>query len=110
MVLELLTTGISGLDELLKGGIRKTNSVLIAGVPGVGKTVFGMHYIHEGAKRSEPGLFISYEESEDSIIEYAESFGMPYIQLIQKGLITVLSIPLVGKLVTFAPIIDMIKK
>lgn len=110
MVLELLSTGIPGLDELLKGGIRKTNSVLIAGVPGSGKTVFGMHYIYEGAKQGEPGLFISYEESETSIVEYAESFSMPYTQLIQKGLVTVLSIPLVGKIVTFAPIVDMIRK
>ena len=110
MVLELLGTGISGLDELLKGGIRKTNSVLIAGVLGAGKTVFGMHYIYEGAQRGEPGLFISYEESELSIVEYAESFSMPYTQLIQKGLVTVLSIPLIGKIVTFAPIVDMIRK
>ncbi len=110
MVLELLSTGISGLDELLKGGIRKTNSVLIAGVPGSGKTVFGMHYIVEGAKHGEPGLFISYEESEESIYEYAASFGFDFKNYAQKGLITVLSIPLVGKMVTFAPIIDMIRK
>ena len=110
MVSELLGTGIAGLDELLKGGIRKTNSVLIAGVPGSGKTVFGMHYIMDGALHGEPGLFISYEESEQSMIEYAESFGMDFQGLIQKGLVTVLSIPLVGKMITFAPIIDMIRK
>ncbi len=110
MVSELLSTGIAGLDELLKGGIRKTNSVLVAGVPGSGKTVFGMHYILEGTKHGEPGLFISYEESEESILEYAESFGMDFRGLMQKGLVTVLSIPLVGKMITFAPIVDMIRK
>ena len=110
MVLELLSTGIAGLDELLKGGIRKTTSVLITGVPGSGKTVFGLHYIYEGAQHGEPGLFISYEEGEQSIVEYAESFGLDFKSFIQKGLITVLSIPLVGKIVTFAPIIEMIRK
>ncbi len=110
MVIELLGTGIAGLDELLKGGIRKTNSVLVTGVPGSGKTVFGLHYILEGAKRGEPGLFISYEESEASILEYAESFDFDYQSYMQKGLIHVLSIPLTGKMVTFAPIVDMIHK
>ena len=109
-MLVLLGTGIAGLDELLKGGIRRTNSVLIAGVPGTGKTVFGLHYIYEGAKQGEPGLFVSYEEAEDSILEYAESFGRDFQDFLQKGLITVLSIPLVGKMVTFAPIVDMIRK
>lgn len=110
MVLELLGTGIQGLDELLKGGIRKTNSVLITGVPGSGKTVFGLHYIYEGAQRGEPGMFVSYEEGEDSIVEYAQSFGMDYASLVQRGLITVLNVPLIGKMVTFAPIVEMIKK
>lgn len=110
MVLDLLSTGIAGLDELLNGGIRKTNSVLIAGVPGSGKTVFGLQYIFAGAQRGEPGLFISYEEGQDSIIEYAESFGLDFRSFIQKGLITVLSISVVDKMVTFAPVIDMIRK
>ena len=110
MVLALLGTGIAGLDELLKGGVRKMNSVLIAGVPGSGKTVFGLHYIYEGAQRGEPGLFVSYEEGEDSILEYAQSFGMDYTSFMQKGLINVLNVPLIGKMVTFAPIVEMIKR
>ena len=44
MTVERLSTGISGLDALIEGGIPKGFTVLIAGNPGTGKTVLTISF------------------------------------------------------------------
>ena len=44
MILERISTGISGLDALIEGGIPKGFAVLIAGNPGTGKTVLSFSF------------------------------------------------------------------
>lgn len=61
--------GISGIDEMLNGGIPKKHHVLISGGPGSGKTLFCFEYLYRGAKKGEKGLFITLEEDPESIIQ-----------------------------------------
>jgi circadian clock protein KaiC len=56
-----LSVGVSGLDEMLGGGIPSGYSVLVAGPSGSGKTVLATQFIREGARRGEPGV-IAVEE------------------------------------------------
>ena len=49
-------TGVSGFDELVEGGIPKGFNVLITGLPGTGKTIFGLQYLYTGLKNGENGL------------------------------------------------------
>lgn len=90
MVIEKIKTGIEGLDEMFKGGIRKGSSVLISGPPGTGKTILAMQFIVEGAKRNEPGVYITSEESVEDIREYAKSLGWNIDKYEKKGLITLI--------------------
>ena len=82
--MEKIKTGVQGLDEVLEGGILSTSSVLLAGVPGTGKTLFGMQYILQGALEGQPGLFISYEELESTIVKHAHNFGLDFTTHIKK--------------------------
>lgn len=69
-------TGISGFDELVYGGIVRGNSVLIEGVPGAGKTTFGIEFIYRGiTKFNEPGVIVTCEELPESIYRDALNFG-----------------------------------
>jgi circadian clock protein KaiC len=69
-------TGIEGFDALTKGGLPQEKLVLLSGTPGTGKTIFGLQYIYEGAKKfNERGIYISFEESPQSIKEQAKQFG-----------------------------------
>ncbi|HID90774.1 TPA: hypothetical protein EYP44_02310, partial [Candidatus Bathyarchaeota archaeon] len=43
-----VSTGIPGLDKLLGGGIPRGYLLLVAGGPGVGKTILSVKYIYEG--------------------------------------------------------------
>lgn len=110
MVIEKIKTGIEGLDELLKGGLRKGSSVLIAGPPGTGKTILAMQFIVEGARRKEPGIYISSEESVDDIREYAKSLGWDIEKYEKEGLITLIRQPISPKkLISIATPLDVIK-
>jgi circadian clock protein KaiC len=68
-----LSTGISGLDDILRGGLAKGYLYLIEGSPGAGKTTLALQFLIEGARRGESGLYISLAESEAELRHVAES-------------------------------------
>ncbi|MEM3400063.1 MAG: ATPase domain-containing protein [Candidatus Micrarchaeia archaeon] len=69
MAIERVKTGVEGLDDILGGGFPKKRSIIVAGGPGTGKTLFCMQFLYAGAKAGEVGIFISTEEERDRIIE-----------------------------------------
>jgi len=84
--MERISTGISGLDELMGGGIPKTQLVLVTGTAGTGKTTFGVQFIHTGVKMfNENGVYLSFEEPIDSIKENVKGFGWNLDELEKSG-------------------------
>ncbi|WP_028840665.1 ATPase domain-containing protein [Thermodesulfobacterium hveragerdense] len=73
---EKLSSGIKGLDEILSGGFLESNSYLITGGPGNGKTTFCLHFLEEGSKNGEPCLFITLGEKEEQIRKNAGKLGL----------------------------------
>jgi len=67
--MDRVKTGISGLDEMLNGGIPRRRHVALYGGPGCGKTSFGFEFIYRGAKEGENGVYITLEETSDDIVE-----------------------------------------
>ncbi len=54
----LVKTGLPSLDALLGGGLPPQANVLLYGPPLCGKKPLCMQFIHEGLKRSIPGIFL----------------------------------------------------
>lgn len=73
MPMERIKSGIAGLDELLGGGFVKHRSTILAGGPGTGKTSMALLFLYHGASNGENGLFISFEEEQDKMIEHFET-------------------------------------
>jgi KaiC/GvpD/RAD55 family RecA-like ATPase len=71
--MERIKTGISGLDELLNGGIPATSQVFVCGGPGTGKSTLGVEFLYRGAKMGEKGLFFTLEEDPESIIRMVDA-------------------------------------
>jgi circadian clock protein KaiC len=71
-----LSTGIPGLDDILRGGLAGGFLYLVEGNPGAGKTTLALQFLIEGAKRGEKGLYLSLAESEDELRHVAASHGM----------------------------------
>ena len=69
-------TGIQGLDEVMDGGLRKGTVNLVGGGAGCGKSIFSMQFLVEGIQQfHEPGMYISFEENQEKIIQDFRSFG-----------------------------------
>ncbi|MGQ4914666.1 MAG: KaiC domain-containing protein [Candidatus Asgardarchaeia archaeon] len=77
-MVDRLSTGIPEFDQLIEGGIPKGFLVAAVGEPGTGKTIFCIHFIAEGIKEDQPGIYITTEESRESIIEQAKQFNFDF--------------------------------
>jgi len=76
-------TGIQGLDEITGGGLPRGRPTLISGGAGAGKTLFGLEFLVRGATRySEPGVFISFEESIPDLTKNVASLGFDLDRLV----------------------------
>ena len=76
-------TGISGFDEITRGGLPKGRPTLICGSAGAGKTLFAMEFLVRGATLfNEPGVFVSFEESDEELATNVASLGFDLAELI----------------------------
>lgn len=68
-------TGIEGFDQISLGGLPQNRSTLLIGSAGSGKTLFGMQFLISGIENNEPGLFVSFEETEADLIKNCNSLN-----------------------------------
>jgi circadian clock protein KaiC len=77
-------TGIEGFDEITGGGLPTGRPTLLCGGAGCGKTMFSMSFLVNGASQyDEPGVFMSFEESSDELVQNVASLGFDLPQLIK---------------------------
>jgi circadian clock protein KaiC len=86
---ELLGTGVAGLDAMLGGGLIPFSSTLLMGTPGAGKTLLGLSYLLEGARRGERGLLAGFHETEAGLMSTAARIGLDLQGAIESGLIDI---------------------
>ena len=70
-----ISTGITGLDDILGGGLTPQRVYLVEGSPGAGKTTLGLQFLLDGAARGEAGLYITLSETTDELTAVAASHG-----------------------------------
>ena len=76
-------TGIPGFDEITCGGLPAGRPTLVCGSAGAGKTLFAMEFLVRGAMRfNEPGVFVSFEESDQELATNVASLGFDLDQLV----------------------------
>jgi circadian clock protein KaiC len=70
-----LTTGITGLDDILCGGLPVSRLYLVDGMPGSGKTTLALQFLLSGAAAGQTCLYITLSETRHEIEEVAASHG-----------------------------------
>ncbi len=89
---ERVKTGVSGLDNMLFGGIPRNNQVLVSGGPGTGKTLLSLEILYHNAKEGIPSAFITIEENPNDVIRNFKNAFPTYAdidELIAKGTLVV---------------------
>lgn len=86
-----LSVGVDGVDEMLDGGLPKGSVVGVSGPPGVGKSIFALQFILQGARDGEKSVYITLEEPRRNIDNMINSFDFKdeFKKLEEKGLIVV---------------------
>ena len=85
---ERVTTGVQGLDTMLAGGLPRTSATVLQGGTGTGKTLLGLQFLLEGARRGEPGILFTLEETPDQLRGLALGFGWDLRPLEERRLLT----------------------
>ncbi|WP_230198985.1 circadian clock protein KaiC [Geotalea daltonii] len=81
-------TGIRGLDEITGGGLPQGRPTLVCGGTGCGKTLFAMEFLLRGAlHHDEPGVFMSFEEKPDELVQNYASLGFNLKDLLARHLL-----------------------
>jgi len=62
-----ISTGIPGLDAMLRGGLIPGRTYLVKGAPGTGKTTLAMHFAMAGVKNGENVLYVTLEEPAENL-------------------------------------------
>ncbi|MDX6600146.1 MAG: circadian clock protein KaiC, partial [Gaiellales bacterium] len=86
---ERMPLGIADLDEKIGGGLPRGSATLVAGPSGAGKSVLGLHFVADGIARGEHCLYLSFQQSEDQLIAHGETFGWPFKEAVESGLLRI---------------------
>ncbi|MEP6652872.1 MAG: ATPase domain-containing protein [Myxococcales bacterium] len=81
-----VSTGVTGLDTMLQGGVWAGGATLVEGHTGAGKTTLALQFILEGLKRGEPGLYVNFQENPTQLARAIQSLGMDVAEAERKGL------------------------
>ncbi len=82
--------GIKKLDEMLQGGLMSGTTTVLLGSPGTGKTMLGLTFLVEGAKKKQKGIYFGFYEPPPRLIEKAERIGIPLRKYVDEGLIEII--------------------
>src|SRR5258707_15475930 len=82
--------GIPGFDAMMGGGPPEGTGTLVLGSSGTGKTILGMHFLAEGARLKEPGLYFGFFESPPRFLKKADDLGLALSRHRENGLLEII--------------------
>ena len=70
-----VTSGIPGLDDVLRGGLPASNLYMIQGAPGSGKTTAALQFLRAGVARGGRCIYVSLSQTRAELEAIALSHG-----------------------------------
>lgn len=105
---ERISTGVTGLDAMLDGGVWRGTTTLLAGPSGAGKTTIGLQFALEGTRQGEPSLYMNFQENPSQLIRTIRNLGFDPEQAQAQGLELVYASPV--ELQIDSIIVDMFRR
>jgi circadian clock protein KaiC len=87
---ERVSFGIQNWDEVTEGGVVRGSTTNLLGSPGIGKTLMGFHFIHQGLREKENCLIVGFYESPPRIVEKAKKVGLDFTKPLEDGSLEVI--------------------
>jgi len=86
-----MSTGLKRLDSILDGGYFRASCVLLAGLPGTGKSLLASTFTDAACQRGEKVLYVGFEESEAAMIGNILNAGVDLRPHAESGLLEFLT-------------------
>lgn len=77
--------GVEQLDKMLFGGLPSGSATALLGAPGAGKTMLGLSFLVEGAKRGQHGIYFGFYEPPPRLNDKARQVGIALEEYVKKG-------------------------
>ena len=87
---ERISSGVSGLDEMMGGGIPVGDALMIVGPAGSGKSTFAMQFASAGLQRGESGVIVVFEEYPEEYLARALKLDPGFGERVQTGALRIL--------------------
>lgn len=87
---ELLSSGIPQLDDLLGGGIESGTTTIISGPSGVGKTTLGVAFLASAITRGKRAVLFTFEEAIESLMIRSRGIGVPLDTVLEAGTLKII--------------------
>jgi circadian clock protein KaiC len=91
-VLEMISSGVPEVDELLHGGLERGTVTIITGASGVGKTTVGLQFMEEAAGRGERSVVYSFEEEAQVMLAHCEGVGIAAREMVERGTLSLVKV------------------
>jgi circadian clock protein KaiC len=80
-----LSSGITGLDQLLGGGMERGTSCLILGPAGTGKSLLSVYFAKAAVDRGEKAALFLFDEERSLLIDRTRALGIDMQDMIDRG-------------------------
>jgi circadian clock protein KaiC len=84
---ERVSSGLSRLDNMLRGGYYRGSDVLISGAPGTAKSTLAGLFAAAACERGERTLFVSFDEGPAQIVRNLASVGIRLAPHVKSGVL-----------------------
>ena len=71
----VVSTGIVGLDEILRGGLPASNLYMLQGAPGSGKTTAALQFLRAGVEAGDSCIYVTLSQTAAELKAIAVSHG-----------------------------------
>ncbi len=105
---ERISTGVTGLDKMLDGGVWRGTTTLLVGPSGAGKTTIALQFALVGARRGEPSLYMNFQENPSQLMRTIRNLGVDLEEAQRQGLELVYMSPV--ELQIDSIIVDMFRR
>jgi circadian clock protein KaiC len=86
---EILSSGITELDQLTGGGLDAGTAVLVVGPAGTGKSTIAAQYASVAASKGKQVVYFTFEETQSTLLKRTRDLGMDFDKYIRDGLFTI---------------------
>lgn len=104
--IEWIDVGVEGLLDFIPG-LPKGDAILVRGEPGTGKTILCLQFLHKGAEMGEKCVYITTEETPETIVRTGTELWSDFPSLVTSGQIQIVNLSITA---TYASQYSLVNK